>query len=530
MTYLKRILPLVIAVILSLSCVCAETEKTEGFSVTYRDCLSAESVAVYDAFLKNAHLMKDGKSNVKIYFENGVPEKDINRVMQSAASAFSLDHPELFWISHNRLSFVYTVTDGAVYSITAEKKEDEENYYALPYTSKDEIEEDERLVRSKMDDILKRAEECRSVFEKILLFHDTLCKMNVYNSYVNKGENEKADARAWEATSAFLSDNDPEKGPVCEGYSKAFKMLCDAVGIPCVLIPGDGIGHDGKVSPHMWCAVYVYDKWYGVDVTWDDPAANNELYAVRYTYLLCGSSTEDFEKKHIPDVEKFFSVYFPTPDISETPYKHDDSIEYTFVEVSDVTAVYEDTAAVTVTVLNGGNALKHESVKLYRNSAHEDNYIGEYKLEKGLCRAEFETLGMSSLNDVRIVAMYGGNVSAGNMNIKPKEADIDVSQIRVEYSNGVPYHTGKLTASDGISLHYTQRSELSEDGKKLTVYFSDIAPFDDDYITADSISTEFDINITDHENAEDGGKNYVYLGVCAIGVVLCMIVSHSKRK
>ena len=135
-------------------------------------------------------------NSLKIYFENGVPEKDINRVMQSAASAFSLDHPELFWISHNRLSFVYTVTYGAVYSITAEKKEDEESYYALPYTSKDEIEEDERLVHSKMDDILKSTEKCRSVFEKILLFHDTLCKMNVYNSYVKNGEKEKADAIA----------------------------------------------------------------------------------------------------------------------------------------------------------------------------------------------------------------------------------------------------------------------------------------------------------------------------------------------
>ncbi len=526
----KKILPFVIAVVFVLPCVCTETERTEEFSVTYRDCLSFEAATVYDAFLKNAELMKDGKSNVTIYFENGVSEKDIDVIVQSAASAFSLDHPELFWISHNKLSFVYTLSEGVIYSITAEKNEDEENYYALPYTSKAEIEEDERLVQSKMEDILKRAKECRSVYEKILLFHDTLCKTNAYNSYVKKGENEKADARAWDATSAFLSDNDPKKGPVCEGYSKAFKMLCDAVGIPCVLIPGDGVGNDGKISPHMWCAVYVYDKWYGVDVTWDDSVTNDGINVMRYTYLLCGSDTEDFGNKHIPNVEKFFTVYFPTPDISKTPYKLEDDLEHTHVEVSDVTAVYEDRAEVTVTVLNGENALKHDSVKLYKNSAHEDNFIGEYKLEKGSCRAEIDTLGMSRLNDVRIVAKYGGNVSSGIMEIKPKKTDIDTSRISVEYSNGVPYHTGKLTTTDGITLHYTQKSELSEDQKKLTVYFTNIAPFDENYITDSSVIVEFDVADANEEIIEGVGKNYAYLGLCALGVVLCMIVSHSKRK
>lgn len=530
MIYLKKILPFFIAFALVLPCICTEAERTEEFSATYRDCLSPEAAAVYDAFLKNAELMKDGKSSIKIYFEKEVLEKDVDDVLQSAASAFSLDHPELFWISQNRLSFAYIVSDDSVRSITVEKQEDEENYYASPYTSKDEIEEDERLMKSKIDGILKKADLCTSVYEKILLFHDTLCKTNVYNSYVKKGENEKADSRAWDATSAFLSDNDPEKGPVCEGYSKAFKILCDAVGIPCVLIPGDGVGNDGKISPHMWCATYVYDRWYGVDVTWDDSVTQDGKNVMRYTYLLCGSDTENFKDEHIPDVEKFFSVHFPTPDISKTPYKFEDDLEHTRIEVSGITAVYEDRAEVTVTVLNGENALKHESVKLYRNSAHEDNFIGEYKLEKGSCRAEIDTLGMSCLNDVRIVAKYGGNVSSGAMKIKPKKTDIDTSQISVEYSDGVPYHTGKLTTSDGITLHYTQKSEISEDQKKLTVYFTNIAPFDENYITDSSVSVEFDVADANEEIIEGGGKNYTYLGLCALGVVLCMIVSHSKRK
>jgi hypothetical protein len=52
---------------------------------------------------------------------------------------------------------------------------------------------------------------------------------------------------------------------VCEGYSEAFKLLCDRAGIYCIIVTGelDGVGH-------AWNRVRINDKWYDVDVTNND--------------------------------------------------------------------------------------------------------------------------------------------------------------------------------------------------------------------------------------------------------------------
>jgi hypothetical protein len=52
---------------------------------------------------------------------------------------------------------------------------------------------------------------------------------------------------------------------VCEGYSEAFKLLCDRAGIDCIIVTGelDGVGH-------AWNRVRINEKWYDVDVTNND--------------------------------------------------------------------------------------------------------------------------------------------------------------------------------------------------------------------------------------------------------------------
>ena len=60
-----------------------------------------------------------------------------------------------------------------------------------------------------------------------------------------------------------------EPGVVCEGYSEAFKLICDRLNIPCVCVFGNLIEEDN--AGHMWNYVKMEDgKWYGMDVTWDD--------------------------------------------------------------------------------------------------------------------------------------------------------------------------------------------------------------------------------------------------------------------
>ena len=54
---------------------------------------------------------------------------------------------------------------------------------------------------------------------------------------------------------------------VCEGYSKAMKILCGKFGINCALVSGDGMTSASSGGPHMWNYVQIGDKWYAVDST-----------------------------------------------------------------------------------------------------------------------------------------------------------------------------------------------------------------------------------------------------------------------
>ena len=52
---------------------------------------------------------------------------------------------------------------------------------------------------------------------------------------------------------------------VCDSYSKAFKMICNAAGITCERVISDAMNH-------AWNVVKYNGLWYQLDATWDDPA------------------------------------------------------------------------------------------------------------------------------------------------------------------------------------------------------------------------------------------------------------------
>ena len=78
-----------------------------------------------------------------------------------------------------------------------------------------------------------------------------------------------------------------KKVAVCDGYAHAFQMVMRKLRIPCRFVVGssDGVGHG-------WNMVKLNNKWYHVDVTYDDPIINgsNKNKTPRYTYFLKSSS------------------------------------------------------------------------------------------------------------------------------------------------------------------------------------------------------------------------------------------------
>ncbi len=127
-----------------------------------------------------------------------------------------------------------------------------------------------------------------TLYDRVLSIHDYVCALTTYTY----------DTKADYVYSAFGSLVDHRA--VCEGYAEAFKLLCNANGIECILVTGQSNGEN-----HMWNYVRMDDgKWYAVDPTWDDRAGGNYYR----TYFLVGSDTvvvprngTTFSRNHVPN-------------------------------------------------------------------------------------------------------------------------------------------------------------------------------------------------------------------------------------
>lgn len=192
--------------------------------------------------------------------------------------AFDRDHPEVFWLSGSSkcgsgMSYNYQKKS----STTAVSNYTLEVYFYLSGSSFDlraSAYQDADVIAgaigqrdADVDRILADYPADATPYHQVLYFNDVLTATNAYNSSAWYGDLAGAAPTAWECVSA-LSGSAGVDGPVCEGYARAFKVLCDRVDIPCVLVEGLANGGD-----HMWNYVQLDGNWYGVDVTWNDPVS-----------------------------------------------------------------------------------------------------------------------------------------------------------------------------------------------------------------------------------------------------------------
>lgn len=66
----------------------------------------------------------------------------------------------------------------------------------------------------------------------------------------------------------FSPHDEPVRG-ICAVYANSFAYLCDAAGIPCIIVTSEN---------HAWNEVYVDDQWLTVDVTFNDASAGRDWY------------------------------------------------------------------------------------------------------------------------------------------------------------------------------------------------------------------------------------------------------------
>ena len=213
-----------------------------------------------------------------------------------AVSAFDRDHPEVFWLSGN-IASGYTLSYDLTYNNYTGMgtiRYTQNIYFYLsdgnfdirmPEYGTAELINEAIAERDAAVDEIVSGTYAEDVYGKLQYLNDYIIHNNSYNNYVDSGDCSQTAHRSISA----LCGMSGKYAPVCEGYAKAFKVLCDEMGIPCVLSDGISLG-----VLHMWNCVEINGNWYAVDTTWNDPATGSDdkiSGQENENYFLVGSET-----------------------------------------------------------------------------------------------------------------------------------------------------------------------------------------------------------------------------------------------
>ena len=265
------------------------TQTVSAQDYYYYNQLSDNEKGMYAVIIDNIQSFRNGTDTVQI----ATAKEDIDFNFQSCWDAFCLDRPDIFYIDTKKVSFVTQTRSSVLYGIRYQyflQPQGQGNYYLDCWNTSDEVDEADMQVEAIANDVISKTYNYNSLYSKVKCIHDFIIDNCEYNK-----END--------VNNSDIYGNLVKKKSVCEGYAKAFKYLLNKIGIPCVIVCGNGIADDGHSEFHAWNYVQMDDgKWYAVDTTWDDPIiiGNGTLpEKLKYKYFLVGSSS--FSDSHQED-------------------------------------------------------------------------------------------------------------------------------------------------------------------------------------------------------------------------------------
>lgn len=157
----------------------------------------------------------------------------------------------------------------------------------------------EKELDTKIKRIIKALKlEDKSDYAKVKAIHNYIIKKTSYDRSLSQ----------YSAYDALI-----DHSAVCQGYTLAAYRLFTAAGLNSRIITGSAGG-----GSHAWNIVKVKDKWYNIDLTWDDPLTNTGEEILTYDYFL--KSTKDF-KNHYRDAEYKTKAFLKKYPIAKESYK-----------------------------------------------------------------------------------------------------------------------------------------------------------------------------------------------------------------
>ncbi len=296
--------------------------KNAAATYKFYDNLTDFQKRIYNEFLATEGVLGQNISLLCSESElGGLDLEVISTNIYYALASFFEDNPEYYWLLYAPLQFEIK-EQGSDYIL--ELKLD---YESIPYSNEAELRSEYNRTLQAVEDFSVSGS---TRYEKVKSINDGLCELATYADLTGE-----VSEKVFYPSSCLLYPYET----VCDGYSKAFKLICDRENIPCIIVCGYGYVYNmsGELEPggHAWNYVQMEDgKWYAVDVTWNDSAYDSGAHDLAYDYFLKGrnsidSSGDRFAVTHDPVGDRFVVpdefgrenlICMSYPELSESEY------------------------------------------------------------------------------------------------------------------------------------------------------------------------------------------------------------------
>ncbi len=310
---------------------------------TYRGQLNSIEREIYDAMASYLPYGYDSfsyeLSQSQVYSSAEEANAGMQWLVARAYEAFYRDHPEVVWLDKQGFSFSsqYYMEGEMIHIVGFSLRA---SFTTSSYQSQ------KSALEGAVSTIVQNA--TGTDYDKVRYFHDEILARCTYNTSAVS----YYDPVSCEAYGALVLGS-----AICEGYAKAFKLLCDRSGIPCEIVGGTV---DGEA--HMWNYVQLGGSYYLVDVTFDDAPGETG-----YNYFLRGAAsvTDHLESGGLLEG---YSTGFSYPSLSWNDY-----------------VPGEDDGNAVAPIIGGGSELASEEAVQPESSVERHPAVIP-ETEEGFCR------------------------------------------------------------------------------------------------------------------------------------------------
>ena len=215
----------------------------------------------------------------------------------------------------------------------------------------------------------------QSDYDKVRSLHDYLKSNLEYDTAAATSHrpNERNIAEAHNIIGALLKNK-----CVCEGFAKAFKFLCDKIGLECWVVSGKGSSSIGA-GPHAWNIVRINGYYHHVDVTWDNQYSDSSAVS-NYGYMNLSddeiAKDHTWNRKHYPECPSSPYNYFRVNNALIDSKAQLESMLYNSFQMEEEFIMFrvvrgsilerEINGCLTDSIQRAANRCKHISVSTFR--------------------------------------------------------------------------------------------------------------------------------------------------------------------